>query len=41
MVYLTLKPYRQKSLAARANEKFAARYYGPFQIEKGSRSSSL
>ena len=34
LVYLKLRPYRQWSLVARANEKLAAYYYGPFEIEK-------
>ncbi|XP_010541181.1 PREDICTED: uncharacterized protein LOC104814705 [Tarenaya hassleriana] len=32
-VYLKIRPYRQNTLAARSNQKLAARYYGPFQIE--------
>ena len=32
-VYVKLQPYRQKSLARRANEKLAARYYGPYEVE--------
>lgn len=31
-VYLKLQPYRQQSLAKRAFEKLAPRYYGPFEI---------
>lgn len=34
LVYLKLRPYRQRSLPARANEKLAAHYYGLFEIEK-------
>lgn len=34
LVYLKLRPYRQRSLDARANEKLVACYYGPFEIEK-------
>ena len=32
MVYLKLRPYRQRSLARRKFEKLAARYYGPYKI---------
>ena len=31
-VFLKLRPYRQKSLAARKNEKLAARFYGLFKV---------
>nr|KYP63313.1 hypothetical protein KK1_017882 [Cajanus cajan] len=31
-VYLKAQPYRLKSLAKRRNEKFAPRFYGPFQV---------
>lgn len=31
-VYLKLQPYRQKSLAKRANGKLSPRFYGPFEI---------
>ena len=34
LVYVKLQPYRQKSLARRANEKLAARYYGPYEVER-------
>ena len=32
MVYLKLQPYVQSSLAPRANQKLAFRFFGPFQI---------
>lgn len=31
-VLLRLQPYRQSSLAARKNQKLAAKYYGPFEV---------
>jgi len=34
LVHLKLRSYCQRSLAARANEKLAARYYGPFEIAR-------
>lgn len=32
MVYLTLRPYRHRSLATWANEKLALRFYGPSPV---------
>ena len=32
MVFLKLRPYRQHSLARKANEKLSSRFYGPFKI---------
>ena len=32
-VYVKLRPYRQKSLARKVNEKLCARFYGPFEVE--------
>ena len=32
-VYVKLRPYRQRSLARRMNEKLSARFYGPFEVE--------
>ena len=32
MAYLTIQPYRLKSLAAMANQKLIRRYYGPFEV---------
>ena len=32
LVFLKLRPYRQRSLAQRKFEKLAARYYGPFKV---------
>ncbi|PKU61934.1 putative mitochondrial protein [Dendrobium catenatum] len=34
MVYLKLRPYRQKTLASIRSEKLSPRYYGPFEIER-------
>ena len=31
-VYLKMRPYHQKSLASRMNEKFGPRFYGPYKI---------
>lgn len=31
-VYLKLRPYREKSLAKRINEKLVARFYGPYKV---------
>lgn len=31
-VLLKIRPYRQPTLARRANEKLAARFYGPFEV---------
>ena len=31
-VFVKIRPYRQKSLAVRRNEKLAARFYGPFVV---------
>lgn len=33
-VFLKLRPHRQHSVIRRVNQKLAARYYGPFQIEE-------
>ncbi|KFK29256.1 hypothetical protein AALP_AA7G109500 [Arabis alpina] len=33
LVFLKIRPYRQKSLARRSNDKLAARYYGPYEVE--------
>jgi len=34
LVFLKIRPYRQRSLATRANKKLVARYYGPYTVEK-------
>ena len=31
-VFLKIRPYRQKSLARRVNEKLSARFYGPYEV---------
>ncbi|KAI0500090.1 hypothetical protein KFK09_018298 [Dendrobium nobile] len=33
-VYLKLRPYRQRTMAQRRNEKLTARYFGPFEVEE-------
>ena len=32
VVFLRLRPYWQKSLVKRLNEKFSLRYFGPYKI---------
>ena len=32
LLYVKLRPYHQSSLARRANEKLAPRFYGPFKV---------
>ncbi|CAL1381339.1 unnamed protein product [Linum trigynum] len=34
LVYLKLRPYHQSSVASRANQKLAPRFFGPFPIVK-------
>ena len=34
MVYVKIRPYRQKRLAKRLNEKLSPRFYGSFPVEK-------
>ena len=34
MAYLTIRPYRQRSLANCRNEKLAPKYYGPYEVLK-------
>ena len=34
MVYLKIRPYRQRSLANHRNEKLAPKYYGPYEVLK-------
>lgn len=34
LVFLTLRPYKQRSLASRMNDKLAWRYYGPYKVVK-------
>lgn len=31
-MFLKIRPYRQRSLARRVNEKLSARFYGPFEV---------
>ena len=31
-VFLKLRPYKQKSLAAHPNEKLSERFYGPYTV---------
>ncbi|KAI0519445.1 hypothetical protein KFK09_006893 [Dendrobium nobile] len=33
-VYLKLRPYKQRTIAQKRNEKLAARYFGPFEVEE-------
>ena len=32
LIYLKIRPYKQRSLANRNNEKLAPRYYGPYDV---------
>ena len=34
LVYVKIRPYRQKTLATRVNEKLSPKFYGPFAVEK-------
>lgn len=39
-VYLKVRPYRQRSLAVRRNEKLAPRFFGPFEVEEKIRPAA-